>query len=90
MTGHDRNAPPPESVPPLFGMPPTARETAAEVVTEYGHLMSGGGVHVWPLTPLVLKVYPLAERIEHANMHGGKALRRKVIVVSDWEEVDKP
>lgn len=60
------------------------------VTTEYGHLMSGGGVHVWPLTPLVLKVYLLAERIEHANMHGGKALRRRVIVVEDWEEVDAP
>ena len=58
-----------------------------EVIEEYGHPMSGGGVHVWPDDPDVLRVYPLDLRIEHGKEHGGTVLRRRVIVVDEWEEI---
>lgn len=57
-----------------------------EIVEEYGHLMSGGSVQVWNLTPELLDVYPLDKRIEHGKQHGGRVLRRRVIVVDGWEE----
>lgn len=59
----------------------------SEPVTEYGQLMSGGGVHVWKLTPDSLRIYPLAERIEHGKRFGGKVMRRQIIVLDEWEEV---
>lgn len=59
----------------------------AEVVTEYGGLMSGGGVNVWPDDPELLDIYPLAKRIEHGKRHGGHVLRRRIIVIDDWEEL---
>lgn len=56
------------------------------IVEEYGHLMSGGGVNVWPSDPELLDIYPLAKRIEHGKRHGGTVLRRRIIVVDEWEE----
>lgn len=61
----------------------------AEEVEEYGSLMSGGGVHVWNLSPEVLKIYPLADRIEDGQRHGESVMRRRVIVVTDWEVVGR-
>lgn len=57
------------------------------LVDEYGHLMSGGGVHVWPDDPEILDVYPLEKRIEHGKRHGGRVLRRRIIIVDEWEEI---
>lgn len=56
-------------------------------IEEYGQLMAGGGVHTWPCDPETLDIYPLAKRIEHGKRHGGRVLRRRVIVVDDWEEI---
>ncbi|BFP50061.1 hypothetical protein KCMC57_64290 (plasmid) [Kitasatospora sp. CMC57] len=56
------------------------------IVEEYGQLMSGGGVHMWNLAPDLLDAYPLDRRIEHGKLHGGKVLRRRVIVLDEWEE----
>ena len=58
-----------------------------ESVEEYGHLMSGGGVHVWPDDPEILDIYPLDKRIEHGKRHGGRVLRRRIVVLDDWEEI---
>ncbi len=57
------------------------------IVEEHGHLMSGGGVNVWPDDPEILDIYPLAKRIEHGKKHGGRVLRRRIIVVDEWEEI---
>jgi hypothetical protein len=59
----------------------------AEPVEEYGQLMSAGSVQLWDLDLELLEIYPLAKRIEHGKRHGGRVLRRRVIVVDDWEEV---
>lgn len=63
------------------------RNPQTVMTEEYGHLMSGGGVSVWPLDPETLDIYPLAKRIEHGKRHGGHVLRRRIIVLDDWEEV---
>lgn len=62
-------------------------EPAPASVVEYGGLMSGGGVNVWPDDPELLDIYPLAKRIEHGKRHGGHVMRRRVIVIDDWEEL---
>ena len=62
---------------------------AAEPVTEHAHLMSGGGYHVWNTEPYIEEIYPLAQRIEHGQRHGGRVYRRRVIVVEDWTEVPR-
>jgi hypothetical protein len=49
--------------------------------------MSGGGVNVWPLDAETLDIYPLAKRIEHGKRHGGTVLRRRIVVLDEWEEV---
>lgn len=46
MSGHNQDAPPPASVPPLTGMPPTARETPLHTYRLDRHRMSVGS----PLT----------------------------------------
>lgn len=56
------------------------------IVEEYGHLMSGGSVQVWDLAPELLDIYPLENRIEHGKRNGGRVLRRRIIVVDEWEE----
>lgn len=62
----------------------------ADSVTEYGQLMSGGGVHVRNPHPEIERVSPLAEWITANRRFGGKVLRRRVIVVEDWVEVTEP
>lgn len=57
------------------------------IVEEHGQLMSGGGVSVWPLDAETLDIYPLAKRIEHGKRHGGTVLRRRIIVLDEWEEI---
>lgn len=57
------------------------------IVEEYGHLMSGGGVQAWPDAPEILAIYPLAKRIEHGKRNGGRVLRRRIIVIDEWEEI---
>ncbi|AHH98354.1 hypothetical protein [Kutzneria albida] len=56
------------------------------VVTEYGQLMSGGGVHVRPSSPELEAIYPLERWIPDNRRHGGTVLRRRVVVVEDWED----
>jgi hypothetical protein len=56
------------------------------VVEEYGQLMSAGSVQVWDLSPEMLDIYPLDRRIEHGKRHGGRVLRRRIIIIDDWEE----
>lgn len=64
------------------------RGTPRPVITEeYGGLMSGGGVNVWPDGPELLDIFPLAKRIENGKRFGGHVLRRRVIVIDDWEEI---
>jgi hypothetical protein len=57
------------------------------MVEEYGTLFGSGDVKVWDLSPELVEIYPLAKRIEHGKRHGGRVLRRRVIVVDEWEEV---
>lgn len=58
-----------------------------EMITEYGVLMSGGGVHVRNQAAYVEDIYPLADWLEGQKREGATVLRRKVIVVEDWDEV---
>lgn len=66
------------------------RPTAGYELTEYAIRMSGGGMHVRNPAPEIVRVYPLAEWIEGETRLGGHVYRRRVIVVSDWEEVTEP
>lgn len=59
----------------------------AETVVEHGLLMSGGGVHVRP--DGIEHVYPLADWIEAHQRLGSHVMRRRVIVVEDWNEVPR-
>lgn len=63
-----------------------AQRKMQPVVEEYGHPMSGGGVHTWNLDPEVLEIYPLAKRIEHTQRHG-TVLRCRIVELDDWEEI---
>lgn len=58
-----------------------------EEEVEYGILYSGG-ILVWPNDPEIEEIYPLEDRIRHQIRNGCKVVKRKVIVVEDWEEVD--
>lgn len=61
-----------------------------ETVTEYGTRYTGGGVLVWPTdTPELVRIFPLADRIEAGQRNGGKVVRRRVIVVDDWVTLRK-
>lgn len=57
------------------------------LVDEYGQSFGSGDVKVWDLSPELVEIYPLAKRIEHGKRHGGAVLRRRVIVVDEWEEI---
>ena len=63
---------------------------SAEVVTEYGQLMSGGGYHIRWDDPECERIYPLAQWISNQVRNGGTVARRRVIVVEDWAEVTEP
>lgn len=64
-----------------------SRNPQTVMTEEHGHLMSGGEVHVWSDDPDVQRIYPLAKRIEHGKQHGGTVLRRRIIVLDEWEEI---
>jgi len=86
MSGHNPKGPPPESVPPLTALP----TVAAETVTEYAVMMSGGGYHVRNGAPEIEEIYPLAQWVKSERRFGGKVYRRRVVVIEDWAEVTKP
>lgn len=65
-----------------------AASGSARVTVEYGLLMSGGAVQVRPSDPKLEAIYPLREWLQHRRRHGEHALRREVVVLSDWKEVD--
>lgn len=58
-----------------------------EIVTEHAQEYSGGNMLVWPNDPELYEIFPLELRLKSARLNGGKTWRRRVIVVSDWEEV---
>jgi hypothetical protein len=58
-----------------------------DATEEYGQLMSGGSIQVWNLHPDLLEIYPLDQRIKAGKLYGGHVLRRRVIIVDDWEEI---
>lgn len=75
-----------------------ARERAARyangeipATTEYGTVMSGGGVASRPNSPALDRVAPLAEWIHlQRTVNRSRVVRRRVIVIEDWEEVTGP
>lgn len=56
-----------------------------EEIEEYGTMYSTG-VLTWPNDPEIDRIYPLEERITHAKRMGQKVLKRRIIIVEDWEE----
>ena len=68
---------------------PTAGGGSVIKITEYGQLMSGGGVHVWKLTPELLDIFPLDDQIKAGQMGGGIVVRREIQVLQDWQEVGR-
>lgn len=60
-------------------------EVVTGVVTEYGTRAGDGGLFVWPPDNTD---YPTARRLGHAVRDGYRVVRRRVIVVEDWAEVD--
>jgi hypothetical protein len=76
---------------PATPNPDATRDCAAYLaqqpagIEEHGHVMSGGGIHTW--NPDTYDVYPLDRRIEHGKRHGGHVVRRRIIVLDDWEEI---
>jgi hypothetical protein len=54
------------------------------VLTEYARITSGGGLQWYSTSPEVEAIFPLADRIAAAERHGGRVVRRRVIVVEDW------
>lgn len=62
-----------------------------EAVTEYGTVMSGGGVHIRPNNPVVDRAAPLAQWIDaERNINRTRVVRRRIIVLDEWEEVAEP
>lgn len=59
-------------------------------ITEYALRMSGGAMQVRNPHPEIERVYPVAEWIAGETRFGHHIYRRRVIVVSDWEEVTEP
>jgi hypothetical protein len=58
----------------------------ADVVTEYGQWYTLGFL-VFDSSPEVEAAYPLADRINARRRLGGRISQRKVIVLSEWEEL---
>lgn len=80
----------PMMTPGEFRLEPDAlvASDSARVTVEYGLLMSDGSVQVRPSDPATEAIYPLREWLQHRKRHGEHALRREVVVLSDWKEVD--
>jgi hypothetical protein len=61
------------------------------VVTEYATLMSGGGWHVrWADPETFAPAAELAAWIAAKRRTGSTVGRRRLVVVEDWTEVEKP
>lgn len=65
----------------------TRVEVVCGVVTEYGTRANDGGFNVWPPDN---PEYPTAKRIGHALRNGQTVIRRRVVAIEDWTEVDAP
>lgn len=65
--------------------------TTAGPTVEYGTVMSGGGVQTRPTDPALERVAPLAEWIHlQRTVNQSRVVRRRIIVIDDWEEVTEP
>jgi hypothetical protein len=63
----------------------------SSATTEYGVIMSGGGVQVRPNDPVLDRHVPLDQWIDaERNVNRTRVVRRRVIVIDDWEEVTEP
>lgn len=60
-----------------------------EPVTEYA-LVAAGGWYLRPDEPAAERAYPLEQWITDKRGDGAKVVRRRIIVVEDWEEVTRP
>jgi hypothetical protein len=58
-------------------------------ITEHAQLYSGGSMLVRPNDPELDALWPIENWIEVQSRSGGWVFRRRIIVVSDWEEVSK-
>lgn len=65
---------------------PVAFVHGMSVTEEYGQLYSGGEVLVWDAESFSHR--SVQARIKAGQRFGGKVLRRKVIVLQDWQQVD--
>lgn len=54
---------------------------------EYGQLYSGGGFLTFNESLEVEAIYPLSDRLRAGMRHGGHVYRRRITVISDWEEI---
>ncbi len=61
-----------------------------EHVVEHATRMSGGGMHVRNAHPEIDRILPLDDWIKSEQRFGGVVYRRVVVVVEDWEEVERP
>jgi hypothetical protein len=66
-----------------------AEAHAGTVLVEFGQLLSGGGMQVFPDDANIEAIYPLGKRIFHTMRYGGEVYRRRVIVVEEWTRVDE-
>lgn len=60
---------------------------SGEEKVEYGQLYSGGGYLTFNDSPVIEKIWPLADRIKAGQRSGGRVYRRRIVVIEDWEEV---
>lgn len=59
-----------------------------EPVTEYGVPMTNGDIKIRGAE--TIKWWPLADWAQEMRSRGTPVLRRRIIVVEDWAEVDGP
>jgi hypothetical protein len=62
-----------------------AAEQPGEVV-EYGQLMASGGFAIFDASPEVEAVYPMADRVQAGKRLGFQVRKRRIVVLSDWED----
>lgn len=58
-------------------------------VVEHAIRMTSGAMQVRADFPDLERIFPLAEWIRSEQRGGGKVYRRVVVVVEDWEEVER-
>jgi hypothetical protein len=61
----------------------------AEHVVEHAIQLSSGAMCVRFQHPDIERIFPLAEWIKSEQRFGGRVFRRVVVVVEDWEEVER-